>query len=106
MAAIFPGYAQPAVRFADWPNTPYVMTGNSVPSPQQVCSVGKLLSVPYGRLHFAGEQFYVPFFGYMEGGLRSGARAALNIVTEVCSQEPDSGEGPVSGSYDPTTYPA
>jgi hypothetical protein len=36
------------------------------------------------RLFFAGEQFCVPFYGYMEGVLQSGARAAVNIMTMVC----------------------
>jgi monoamine oxidase len=34
-------------------------------------------------LYFAGEQTYLGFFGYMEGALQSGARAARNLVAAV-----------------------
>jgi len=85
LAQLYPGYAPTAIRFMDWPNTPYIWTGYSVPSPGQVCSVGRALSTPYAtRMYFAGEQSCVGFFGYMEGALQSGARAARDIVAAIC----------------------
>ena len=85
LGTIFPGYAPSQVRFVDWPNTPYVMTGYSVPAVGQVCTVGQALSVPLGgRLIFAGEQACVGYFGYMEGALQSGARASRAIITALC----------------------
>lgn len=85
LAAIYPGYAPRAARLVDWPNTPYIWTGYSVPSVGQVCSVGHWLSIPHaGRIVFAGEQAQIGYFGYMEGALQSGARAALSIVGAVC----------------------
>ncbi|MEA2495586.1 MAG: monoamine oxidase [Thermoleophilaceae bacterium] len=85
LAQIFPGYAPTAERFVDWPNTPGIMTGYSVPSPGQVTTVAQALAEPHGgRLYFGGEQSYVPFFGYMEGALQSGARAAREIIRVEC----------------------
>ena len=87
LSQIFPGSTPTDTRFVDWPNTPWIWTGYSVPSPSQVCTVGQSLHSPYAdRLHFAGEQSHVPFFGYMEGALQSGAKAARDIVAVVCPE--------------------
>jgi monoamine oxidase len=85
LSQIFPGYAPVGARFVDWPTTPGIMTGYSVPARGEVTTVGQALAEPHGdRLFFAGEQSYVPFFGYMEGALQSGARAAREIIRTVC----------------------
>ena len=85
LATIFPGYAPSAVRFVDWPGTPYIWTGYSVPSVGQVTTVGPWLATPHGgRIIFAGEQACIGYFGYMEGALQSGARAALSIMGALC----------------------
>ncbi len=90
LSQIFPGYAPTGERFVDWPNTPGIMTGYSVPSPGQVTTVAQALAEPHGdRLYFAGEQSYVPFFGYMEGALQSGARAAREIIRAECPEALD-----------------
>ncbi len=85
LADLYPGYAPNTVRYVDWPNIPYIWTGYSVPAPGQVCSVGRSLATPYAdRMIFAGEQTFVGFFGYMEGALQSGARAARTIAAALC----------------------
>jgi monoamine oxidase len=86
LAAIFPGYAPVAERFVDWPNTPGILTGYSVPAPGEVTTIGQALAEPHGRLYLAGEQTWVPFFGYMEGALQSGARAARDIIRLECPE--------------------
>jgi monoamine oxidase len=86
LSAIFPGYAPVAERFVDWPHTPGVMTGYSVPAPGQVTTVGQALAEPHGRLYVAGEQSFVGFFGYMEGALQSGMRAAREIIRAECPE--------------------
>lgn len=86
LSAMFPGYAPTGERFINWPSTPGVMTGYSVPSRGQVTTVGQALAEPHGRLYFAGEQTWVPFFGYMEGALQSGARAAREIIMAECPE--------------------
>ena len=42
-----------------------------------------LLAAPAGRLHFAGEHTAGPWAGLMEGALRSGIRAAREIVSST-----------------------
>jgi monoamine oxidase len=82
---LFPGYAPINTRYVDWPSRPYVLTGYSVPAPNQVTTIGRNLASPFcGRVFFAGEQTNLGFFGYMEGALQSGARAARDIVGLVC----------------------
>jgi monoamine oxidase len=85
LGEIFPGYAPTGAKFVDWPTEPGIETGYSVPSPGQVTTVAQALAEPHGdRLYFAGEHSYVPYFGYMEGALQSGARAAREIIRTVC----------------------
>jgi monoamine oxidase len=67
--------------FVDWPTTPFVMTGYGVPGVNQVTRIGRFQARPHAdRVFFAGEQTHMGFFGYMEGALQSGTRAARDIV--------------------------
>jgi monoamine oxidase len=85
LGEIFPGYAPVTVRFVDWPNRDWIGTGYSVPAQGEVTAIARYLASPFADLMlFAGEQSYVPFYGYMEGALQSGARAAREIVSAVC----------------------
>jgi monoamine oxidase len=87
LAEIFPGYAPIDTRFIDWPDTRWIGTGYSVPSPGQVTSVGRSLCVPFAqRMYFAGEQSCLSYFGYMEGALQSGARAARDLLFALCPE--------------------
>jgi monoamine oxidase len=86
LATLFPDAAAIAERFVDWPNTPGVMTGYSVPARGEVTTIGPAVAEPHGRLYLAGEQTWVPFFGYMEGALQSGARAAREIIRLECPE--------------------
>jgi monoamine oxidase len=86
LSSIFPGYAPTAEQLVDWPHTPGIMTGYSVPSQGQVTTVGQALAEPHGRLYLAGEQSFVGFFGYMEGALQSGMRAAREIIRAECPE--------------------
>lgn len=84
LTELYPGYAPSHTRFVDWPHRPYVLTGYSVPAPGQVTTIGPNLAQPLGgRLFFAGEQAYLGFFGYMEGALQSGGRAARDVVGAI-----------------------
>ena len=85
LANLYPGTRPSSTRYVDWPHTPYVRTGYAIPAPGQVTTVGRALSGHYGdRLFFAGEQASMGFFGYMEGALQSGARAASKIIERLC----------------------
>ena len=67
--------------FVDWTAEPFIHAGYAIPGVGQVMSVSPYQLVPHAqRLYFAGEQSSVGFFGYMEGALQSGARAARDIV--------------------------
>jgi monoamine oxidase len=85
LASLYPGTRPSASRYVDWPHAAYVRTGYAIPSPGQVTTVGQALSSHFGdRLYFAGEQASMGFFGYMEGALQSGARAASRIIERLC----------------------
>lgn len=67
--------------FVDWPTVPFIRTGYAVPTRGQVTTISRNQLIAHGqRLYFAGEQTSPGFFGYMEGALQSGARAARDIV--------------------------
>jgi monoamine oxidase len=71
---------------ANWyPGQPPTTTGfhpatYAIPEPGQVRKIMPQLIEPEGRMYFAGEQTSSGYFGYMEGALQSGARAARDIV--------------------------
>ena len=76
--------APPTDRMIDWPSTPHVMTGYGVPGVGQASTVHPAQWLPHqGRLYFAGEQTSPGFFGYMEGALQSGARAARDLISTM-----------------------
>lgn len=81
--AFFPGFAAHKSRdaaFIRWPEDPWTRTGYSVPAPGEVTTRGPRLDAGLGRLRFAGEHTSGAFFGYMEGGLASGARLARRLA--------------------------
>ncbi len=75
----------------DWSRQPFIRTGYSSPRVGQVFTIGKELNEPFGgRLFFAGEHTQLDHFGYMEGAIRSGERAARQVLDQACrSLEPD-----------------
>ena len=81
LATFFPGGTVRRARLEDWTRAPRIMTGYSVPGRGEVTTIAPKLYEPHRqRLYFAGEQTCPGFFGYMEGALQSGARAARDIV--------------------------
>ena len=44
---------------------------------------GKALAAPVGRIHWAGSETSEVWNGYMDGAVRSGRRAADEILTEL-----------------------
>jgi hypothetical protein len=73
----------------DWPKVPGIMAGYAVPTVGQVTTVQKLLSRPHaGRIFFAGEQVSAGFYGYMEGALQSGGRAARDVILRAAKVHP------------------
>lgn len=81
MSILYPTGKPTDQRFVDWSNVPFIKTGYAVPGKSEVTRICRNQIVPHAeRLFFAGEQTSPGFFGYMEGALQSGARAARDIV--------------------------
>ena len=51
--------------------------------PGVLTSLGAAVSGPVGRLHFAGADFSPQWPGYMDGAIRSGRRAAAEVVARL-----------------------
>jgi monoamine oxidase len=74
-----------AQLYTDWPNAPFIKAGYWSPSRGEIMCVSEALTRPYhDRLFFAGEHTQVDHFGYMEGALRSGERAADTLMLQAC----------------------
>jgi monoamine oxidase len=74
-----------AQLYSDWPNAPFIKAGYWSPYRGEIFRVSEKLTRPYhDRLFFAGEHTQVDFFGYMEGALRSGERAAETLMLQAC----------------------
>jgi monoamine oxidase len=81
---IYKGYANnlsQSPEFMAWPADPWTGAGYSCPAPGEVCKAGPLLTKAFHkRMFFAGEHTCFAYFGYMEGALQSGHRAALAVL--------------------------
>jgi monoamine oxidase len=90
IGAIYSGYQDnlaAAPDFIAWPKDPWTRAGYSCPAPGEVCRAGPLLNKAFQkRMYFAGEHTCFAYFGYMEGALQSGQRAASSILKAVARQ--------------------
>ena len=65
----------------DWISEPYSRgCYASLFGPGDWLALGPHLSVPHGRVHWAGTEISTEFFGLMEGAIRSGRRAAAEVA--------------------------
>ena len=109
---LYPGYktlakTRPAPLWARWPSEPFIETGYASPAKEQVFSVGQALNQPFAkRMCFAGEHTSMAYFGYMEGALRSGMRAARQIVGLACGSKPAATMPAPAPAPAPTPAPA
>lgn len=91
LTKLYPNYPRRLNKtmFANWPKEPFIRTGYTSPKLGQIFTVGKALNEPFqGRLFFAGEHTQMDHFGYMEGALRSGERAAQLLMQHACEPPP------------------
>jgi monoamine oxidase len=100
LPALVPGYTSNLIRptlFSDWPNKSFIKTGYWAPLPGEIFKVSKKLTESHfeGRLLFAGEHTDTGFFGYMEGALRSGERAANTLIRQACGLPQNASPEPV-----------
>ncbi|SFU67357.1 flavin monoamine oxidase family protein [Nitrosospira multiformis] len=94
LVKLYPSYSNELIKpsyYKDWPAEPFIMTGYWTPKANgEIFRVGpKLNSAFHKRLYFAGEHTHVSYFGYMEGALRSGIRAANLLMGESCGMSVD-----------------
>lgn len=81
---IFPRLPAPvAVHRTDWTSEPYSRgCYAALFGPGDWARLGPHLTTPHGRIHWAGTETSLEFFGLMEGAIRSGHRAATEIIDE------------------------
>jgi monoamine oxidase len=70
----------------DWPADPW-SRGCYGPSmaPGIMTTVGKVIREPFGRIHWAGTETSTRWMGYIDGAIRSGDRAAAEVVARLSS---------------------
>lgn len=84
MEKLLPG-ARTSVKqglFVPWPNLPHIKTGYCAPGLGQVTGVQQQMQGAFGvggQVFLAGEEVSAPFFGFMEGALQSGIKAAERV---------------------------
>jgi monoamine oxidase len=81
-ATIFPGLPEPTgFRVTNWVRERYSRgCYAALFGPGDWKVLGPHLAAPYGRVHWAGAETSTEFFGLMEGAIRSGHRAAAEIL--------------------------
>ena len=64
----------------DWASDPWTAGCVSPNGPGVLTGFGRSLRAPVGRVHWAGAETALIWNGYMEGAVRSGERAAMEVV--------------------------
>ena len=87
LESLYPDYARNVIKtcFANWPEEGFIKTGYASPRLGEIFGKGEKLNRPFhDLLFFAGEHTRMDLFGYMEGALRSGERAAKLLMQHLC----------------------
>lgn len=81
--ALFPGLPRPlAVHVTDWVHERYSRgCYAALMGPGDWLAAGPRLREPFHRVHWAGTETSTEYFGLMEGAIRSGDRAATEVIT-------------------------
>jgi monoamine oxidase len=66
-----------------WNDDPWAGESYSALTVEVAPGDAELIAAPIGRVHFAGEHTAGDWAGLMEGALRSGARAASNVLAAI-----------------------
>lgn len=86
LASLFGPRARRPVAYHDkvWGDDPFARGGYSASFPPGVLtSVGAALRAPVGRIHWAGTETATEWIGYIEGAIRSGQRAAMEVAAAL-----------------------
>ena len=72
----------------DWPADPWSRGcyGASM-MPGVMTTVGKVIRQPHGRIHWAGTETSTKWMGYIDGAIRSGDRAAEEVLARLKSEK-------------------
>ena len=87
LTRLYPDYPDNKIKthFSNWPREPFIKTGYASPRMGEIFTIAQKLNDPFHDLmFFAGEHTRMDFFGYMEGALRSGERAAKRLMMHWC----------------------
>jgi monoamine oxidase len=89
-AQVFPELPAPLdFHVTDWVNQNYSRgCYAALFGPGDWLTLGPYLTAPTGRIHWAGTETSLEFFGLMEGAIRSGQRAAQDVVSTTSVVEP------------------
>jgi monoamine oxidase len=72
------------VHVTDWVHEPWSRgCYAALLGPGDWLATGPRLRTPWHRVHFAGTETSTEFFGLMEGAIRSGHRAAADVLRGV-----------------------
>jgi monoamine oxidase len=84
-AALFPGLGEPlAVHVTDWVHERYSRgCYAALMGPGDWIACGPRIREPLHRVHWAGTETSTEFFGLMEGAVRSGQRAAAEVIAHA-----------------------
>jgi len=87
---VFPELPEPlAFHVTDWVNEEYSRgCYAALFGPGDWLALGPHLTQPHGRLHWAGTETSTEFFGLMEGAIRSGQRAADEVLQTSSQTSP------------------
>jgi monoamine oxidase len=67
----------------DWPTDPWSRgCFGAYMGPGVMTTVGKVIRQPHGRIHWAGTETSTKWMGYIEGAIRSGDRAAEEVLAK------------------------
>src|ERR1051325_5478057 len=87
LAQLYRGYTGNRNKslYSNWTKVPFIKSGYASPRPGEIFKIGRKFIPPFHkRLFFAGEHTQMDFFGYMEGALLSGLRAAEALMGQSC----------------------
>jgi monoamine oxidase len=87
---VFPELPEPlAFHVTDWVNEEYSRgCYAALFGPGDWLALGPQLTRPHGRVHWAGTETSTEFFGLMEGAIRSGRRAADEVLQTSSTTQP------------------
>ncbi len=56
-------------------------------TPGIMTTVGKVIRQPHGRIHWAGTETSTKWMGYIDGAIRSGERAAAEVLVRLKAEK-------------------